>query len=101
MGPTYFGVRFFVGLSFVVLLLLSLLQRTVVVLQTREGPNHGVSLVRKEPVVDGWRLLSCALCDFLCAMFFFLWRHNESITNFLRLDLQYRHLTRQYTCLVS
>ena len=48
MGPTYFGVRFFVGLFFVVLPPLLLILRTSVALQTIGDPNHDVFLVRKE-----------------------------------------------------
>ena len=48
MGPTCFGVRFFVELSVVDLLLLLLLRCTSVVLQTKGDPSHNVFLVRKE-----------------------------------------------------
>ena len=48
LGPTYFGVRFFVELFFVALLLLPLLLRTSVVLQMIGDPNHDVSLARRE-----------------------------------------------------
>ena len=48
MGPTCFGVRFFVKPFFVALLLRLLLLRTSVVLRTRGDPSHGVFLVRKE-----------------------------------------------------
>ena len=47
MGPTCFGVRFFVGLFVVALLLLPLLLRTSAVLQTIGDPNHDASLVRR------------------------------------------------------
>ena len=47
MGPTYFGVRFFVGLFVVALLLLLLLLRTAVVLRRIIDPSHGESLVRR------------------------------------------------------
>ena len=48
MGPTYFGVRFFVELFFVALLLQLLLLRTSAVLRTIGDPSHDVFLVRKE-----------------------------------------------------
>ena len=49
MGPTYFGVRFFVGQSFVVLPLLLWLLRTSVALQMIIDPNPDVSLACREP----------------------------------------------------
>ena len=48
MDPTCFGVRFFVGWSFVALPLLLWLQRTSAVLRMIEDPNRDVFLVRKE-----------------------------------------------------
>ena len=47
MGPTCFDVRFFVGLSVVVLPLLLLLLHTSAALRTRGDPNRGVFLARK------------------------------------------------------
>ena len=46
MGPTCFGVMFFVGLFFVALFPLPSLLRTVAVLRTIGDPNHDVFLVR-------------------------------------------------------
>ena len=48
MGPTCFGVRFFVGCFVVALLLLLLLLRTAVVLQKKGDPSRGVFLARRE-----------------------------------------------------
>ena len=48
MGPTCFGVRFFVERTFVALLLQLLLLRTSVVLRTKGDPSRDVFLVRKE-----------------------------------------------------
>ena len=47
MGPTCFGVRFFVVLSVGVLLLLPLILHTSAALRMIGDPNLGVSLVRK------------------------------------------------------
>ena len=48
MGPTCFGVRFFVGSCVFALLLLLSLLRTSVVLRTIGDPNRGVFLARRE-----------------------------------------------------
>ena len=48
MGLTCFGVRFFVELFFVALLLQLLLLRTAAVLQMIGDPSHSVFLVRRE-----------------------------------------------------
>ena len=47
MGPTCFGVRFFVRLCVVALLLLLLLLHTSVDLRTIRDPNCDVSLARR------------------------------------------------------
>ena len=47
MDPTCFGVRFFVGLCVIALLLLLLLLRTSDVLRTIGDPSRGVSLARR------------------------------------------------------
>ena len=47
-GPTYFGVRFFVGLSVVFLPPLTLILRTAAVLRTIGDPNHDVFRFRRE-----------------------------------------------------
>ena len=47
MGPTCFGVRFFVGWSVVALPLLLFLLRTSAALQTIGDPNHDVFLARR------------------------------------------------------
>ena len=49
MGLTCFGVRFFVGLYVIALLLLLLPLRISAVLQTIGDPSHDVFLVRREP----------------------------------------------------
>ena len=46
-GPTYLYGMFFVGLSFVSLLPLTLTLRTAVVLRMMGDPSHDVSLVRR------------------------------------------------------
>ena len=48
MGPTCFGVRFFVGFFVVALLLLPLLLHISAVLRRIVDPSHDVFLVRKE-----------------------------------------------------
>ena len=60
MGPTYFGVRFFVGWFFVALPLLLSILRTSVVLQTIGDPNHDVSLARRE-LRNRWEVMGVVL----------------------------------------
>ena len=60
MDPTYFGVRSFVGLSFVALPLLLWLLRTSVALRTIVGPSRDVSLVRIE-LRNRWEVMGVVL----------------------------------------
>ena len=60
MDPTCFGVRFFVGWSFVALPLLLSILRTSVVLQTIGDPNYDAFLARRE-LRNRWEVIGVVL----------------------------------------